>query len=405
MADYNIIQITPEKVEEVCMQPKPRPIYSMPVPIPITPEQVGQNTSSSHKPNTCPPSNITTINPPCKPEQNVVAIDLVQLRQVLNQAQKDVTERLKVYATLENLKEEAETRYSEDQVLQEKIKQLEEVTQASLEEVYNNIEAILLEYATKELVNAEITAVQDTVDQVEQELTERITQLGSELDVNVDNLQNQIEDVHNALEQELEEGLAAKVDASMFDSVVQSANTALGQLQTKASTLEQEIDSVETAVENLEIDLNNLNTEVEQKSTIIDSSIDDLSQRLDAQESYTETLLNADLVGSQSIGGVEDFNLQVEPQIPIIEAPTDTSTFTIEPNQMYRFGNRTELTINLAPGREDIVNEYMFQFMSTSVPTTLTVPSAVKWLKDPEIKSDKTYMVSIENNLGIIGEW
>ena len=38
------------------------------------------------RPNACPPSNITTINPPCKPEQNVVAIDLVQLRQVLAQA-------------------------------------------------------------------------------------------------------------------------------------------------------------------------------------------------------------------------------------------------------------------------------------------------------------------------------
>jgi chromosome segregation ATPase len=79
------------------------------------------------------------------------------------------------------------------------------------------------------------------------------------LDVNVDNLQNKIEEVHDALEQDL----ASKVDASMFDSIVESANTALGQLQTKASTLEQEIDSVETAVENLEIDLNTLNTEVE----------------------------------------------------------------------------------------------------------------------------------------------
>lgn len=405
MADYNIIQITPEKVEQACMQTKPRPTYSMPTPIIITPEKVEQNTSSSHKPNLCPPSNITTINPPCKPEQNVVAIDLVQLRQVLNQAQKDVTERLKVYATLENLKEEAETRYSEDQVLAEKLKQLEEVTQASLEEVYNNIEAILLEYATKELVNAEITAVQDTIEQVEQELTEHITQLGSELDVNVDDLQNKIEDVQDTLEQELEEGLASKVDASMFDSVLQSANTAVGQLQTKTSTLEQEMDSVEAAVENLEIDLNNLNTEIEQKSVIIGSNINDLSQRLDEQEVHTETLLNADLVSSQSIGEVEDFNLQIVSQIPVIEVSTTASTFTIESNTMYRFGNRTELTINLAPGREDIVNEYMFQFTSASVPTTLTVPSSVKWLKAPEIKSNKTYMVSIENNLGIIGEW
>jgi hypothetical protein len=74
------------------------------------------------------------------------------------------------------------------------------------------------------------------------------------LDVNVDNLQNKIEEVHDALEQDL----ASKVDASMFDSVLQSANTAVGQLQTRTSTLEQEMDSVETAVENLEIDLNNL---------------------------------------------------------------------------------------------------------------------------------------------------
>mgnify|MGYP003450761544 CR=1 FL=1 len=118
------------------------------------------------------------------------------------------------------------------------------------------------------------------------------------MDVNVDNLQNKIEEVHNTLEQELEEGLASKVDASMFDSVLQSANTAVGQLQTKTSTLEQEMDSVEAAVENLEIDLNALNTEIEQKSVIIGSNINDLSQRLNEQEAHTETLLNADLVSS-----------------------------------------------------------------------------------------------------------
>lgn len=405
MADYNIIQITPEKVEQACMQTKPKPTHSMPTPIIITPEKMEQSASSSHRPNTCPPSNITTINPPCKPEQNVVAIDLVQLRQVLAQAQKDVTERLKVYATLQNLKEEAETRYSEDQVLAEKLKQLEEVTQASLEEVYNNIEAILLEYATKELVNAEITSVQDTVEQVEQELTERVTQLGSELDVNVDNLQNKIEEVHNTLEQELEEGLASKVDASMFNSVLQSANTAVGQLQSKTSLLEQEIDSVESVVENLEEDLNSLNTEVEQKSVIISDAIIDLNQRLSNQETQTDSLLNADLVSSQSIGQIDGLNLIINPQIPVIESLGSNSAFTIEPNKMYRFGNRNTLTIYFAPSTDGIVNEYMFQFESSATPTTLVVPSSVKWLKTPQIKSNKTYLVSIENNLGIIGEW
>lgn len=170
MADYNIIQITPEKVEQVCMQTKPKPTYSMPTPTIITPEKVEQNTSSSHRPNTCPPSNITTINPPCKSEQNVVAIDLVQLRQVLAQAQKDVTERLKVYATLENLKEEAETRYSEDQVLAEKLKQLEEQISSSHKEIYDNIELLLNEYVTKELLNTEIASVRDAIEQSKQDL-------------------------------------------------------------------------------------------------------------------------------------------------------------------------------------------------------------------------------------------
>lgn len=72
---------------------------------------------------------------------------------------------------------------------------------------------------------------------------------------------------------------------------------------------------------------------------------------------------------------------------------------------MYRFGNRTELTISLAPGREGIVNEYMFQFTSGSSATTLNVPSTIVWLKDPNIQANKKYLVSIENNLGIIGEW
>lgn len=169
MADYNIIQITPEKVEQACIQSKPRPEYSMPAPTPITPEKVEQNTSS-HKPNPCPPSNITTINPPCKSEQNVVAIDLVQLRQVLNQAQKDVIERLKVYATLENLKEEAETRYSDDQSLNERIKHLEEQISSSHKEIYDNIELLLNEYATKELLNTEIASVRGTIEQSKQDL-------------------------------------------------------------------------------------------------------------------------------------------------------------------------------------------------------------------------------------------
>ena len=92
--------------------------------------------------------------------------------------------------------------------------------------------------------------------------------------------------------------------------------------------------------------------------------------------------------------------------IPLIDKTSDTSSaFDIEPNKMYMFGDRTTLTINLLPGESGVVNEYMFQFTSGNVATTLNVPLTMTWLKEPDIQTGSIYQVSIENNLGVIGEW
>ena len=92
----------------------------------------------------------------------------------------------------------------------------------------------------------------------------------------------------------------------------------------------------------------------------------------------------------------------------IVDLSTSSTVYStsIEPNKMYMFGEKEELTITeLISGRTDIVNEYMFQFTSGSIATTLNVPNTVVWLKDPDIQTSKKYAASIENNLGIIGEW
>lgn len=113
-----------------------------------------------------------------------------------------------------------------------------------------------------------------------------------------------------------------------------------------------------------------------------------------------------DLVSSETISSVGDVTVYVESKIPVIDKTSDSSaSFVIDPNKMYMFGNRTTLTINLLPGESGIVNEYMFQFTSGSIATTLNVPNSVVWLKEPDIQTGKKYAVSIENNLGIIGEW
>lgn len=92
--------------------------------------------------------------------------------------------------------------------------------------------------------------------------------------------------------------------------------------------------------------------------------------------------------------------------IPIIDKTSDTGdNFNIEPNKMYMLGERETLTINFIEGENNVLNEYMFQFTSGNVATTLNVPNTVVWLKEPDIQTNKIYQVSIENNLGIIGEW
>ena len=82
-----------------------------------------------------------------------------------------------------------------------------------------------------------------------------------------------------------------------------------------------------------------------------------------------------------------------------------TINTSIYPNKMYLFGEKTDITITFNTGDDKIVNEYMFQFNSGNTATTLNVPNTVVWLKEPDIQTNKIYQVSIENNLGIIGEW
>lgn len=115
---------------------------------------------------------------------------------------------------------------------------------------------------------------------------------------------------------------------------------------------------------------------------------------------------NDSTIDSDIVESVPDVSLFAVASTPVVDKTDDTTNvFAIDPNKMYMFGTRTNLTVTLNSGDSNIVNEYMFQFTSGSVATTLTVPSSVNWIKDPDIQTNKKYAVSIENNLGIIGEW
>lgn len=82
---------------------------------------------------------------------------------------------------------------------------------------------------------------------------------------------------------------------------------------------------------------------------------------------------------------------------------TSTSTIEINPNTFYKFGEVSSLNITLAAITDtSVLNEFMFEFVSGSTATTLTLPSSVKWLETPTIEANKTYQCSIVNNIGIL---
>lgn len=81
------------------------------------------------------------------------------------------------------------------------------------------------------------------------------------------------------------------------------------------------------------------------------------------------------------------------------------ATATIAPNVLNIWGEVATLDITLGEPKVGVINEYMFQFTSGATATTLVLPADIKWVSAPNIQANKTYQVSIINNLGVIGEF
>lgn len=82
---------------------------------------------------------------------------------------------------------------------------------------------------------------------------------------------------------------------------------------------------------------------------------------------------------------------------------TSDTSLALTPNVLHVWGTIGSLTLTLGTGESGVMNEYMFQFDSGSTATTLSLPSSVKWITDSTIEANKTYQVSILNNLAVMG--
>lgn len=101
--------------------------------------------------------------------------------------------------------------------------------------------------------------------------------------------------------------------------------------------------------------------------------------------------------GKNGTNGVNGKNYSVQ----VVESTT--TVLEIQPNKFYKFGEVSTLNITLAEITDtSVLNEYMFEFVSGSTATTLTLPNTIKWLETPSIEANKTYQCSIVNNIGVL---
>lgn len=113
---------------------------------------------------------------------------------------------------------------------------------------------------------------------------------------------------------------------------------------------------------------------------------------------------NIKTVNGTSLLGAGDVEIDAQSEIPIIEHGVSDTSFALAPNVFHKWETVSSLSLTLAtPSDPTILSEYVFQFTSGSTATSLTLPSTVKWTSELTIEPNKTYQVSILENLGVIG--
>ena len=140
------------------------------------------------------------------------------------------------------------------------------------------------------------------------------------------------------------------------------------------------------------------------KSDLASAVQTSLNKADSALQSYTESdpVFTASPAHGITASDIREWNGKAS-KVAIVNHGTSDTTFTLTPNIFHVWGTVASLTLTLATASTTTMDEFMFQFTSGTTATTLSLPSTVKWVAEPEIEAGMTYQVSIVNNIAVIG--
>jgi hypothetical protein len=111
----------------------------------------------------------------------------------------------------------------------------------------------------------------------------------------------------------------------------------------------------------------------------------------------------------QQVSDIQSDVTTVETKVINLENKTNfklineaATTKTISPNIYYKWGEVAELNITLGDAaNDDIVNEYMIEFISGTTATKLVLPADLKYEEPLVVEANKIYQIDIINNIVI----
>lgn len=119
--------------------------------------------------------------------------------------------------------------------------------------------------------------------------------------------------------------------------------------------------------------------------------------------------LDTSTYNSDKAGFATKTELNNKKNITIVQEVAYASSsvsFNLDPNTLKKMGEVETITVSgfTTTGlQSNELAEYAFEFKSGDTPTVLTMPESVKWIGDHTIEANKTYQVSIVNNLAVMG--
>ena len=107
-------------------------------------------------------------------------------------------------------------------------------------------------------------------------------------------------------------------------------------------------------------------------------------------------------INGEPIVGSGNITIESKVAYPKVNHGTNDTTFTLTPNTFHVWDEVASLDLSFGDEVAGVVNEFVFQFTSGATATTLTLPDTIQWVEQPNIEANKTYQVSIVNNIGLI---